>query len=357
MSIKAVELYRIPVALTQPYHTSFGDLPVFDAVVAVIHTDKGCGAGESTAVPGYSWESPDDVWQFVLTQAPLLIGMKTEEACRKLESFIPQSPFGVTPLLCALEEALSPPPDCGGIALAGILNVKKDEDLPEGVEKLLSQGFKTVKFKVGFHITEDIRRTQIVQACLAGRALLRLDANQHYTLEEARRFVQAVSPQGIELLEQPFDSHDWETMLRFAPECPLPLMLDESIYGPEDIVRAVDSRCASFIKLKICKAGGLSRLREQGRMVAEGGMKLVIGNGVATDISCRQEIRVAAELAASGIPVAAGEMNGFLKQKNNLTEAAPVMCEGRAMLRSGNILPDADLLKNTASAVRFFHQE
>lgn len=354
MSIKAVELYRLPIDLKQPYHTSFGDLPVFDAVVAIIRADEGIGAGESTAVPGYSWESPDDVWKFASAHAPSLVGMEIEEACRWLESFVAEAPFGVTPLLCAAEEAVSPSPEQGGLALAGILNVKEDNDLSDGVEALLSQGFKTVKFKVGFDIESDIRRTKIVQASLAGRALLRLDANQHYTLDEAYRFVKEVSPEGIELLEQPFASSDWETMFRFAPDCPLPLMLDESIYGPEDILRAIDARCASFIKLKICKAGGLAKLYEQGRMVGDGGMKLVIGNGVASDISCRQELRVSVELAASGVSVAAGEMNGFLKQKVQLTKGAPVLCDGLATLCPGSVIPECSILKNTASAVQFF---
>ena len=354
MSIRAVELYRYPADLKKPYHTSFGDLAFFDSVIAVIRTDEGVGAGESTAVPGYSWESPQDVWQFAVSHAPLLIGMSADEARSLLNPLVPKAPFGVTPLLSAVEEAAVPPSLHGELALAGILNVTEIREIPREVENLLAQGFHTIKFKIGFDVESDVRKTKLIQQCLKGRALLRLDANQHYTLDEARHFARAVSPEGIELLEQPFGSHDWDTMLRFSPESPLPLMLDESIYGPDDIRRAIDSRCAAFIKLKLCKAGSMENLCDQGRLVSSGGMKLVIGNGVATDIACRQELAASVRLAASGIAVAAGEMNGFLKLVNQTTESSPIFRNGNIMLNSGCPLPDTAELQAKATDWQIF---
>lgn len=353
MVVKSVTVLRVPVPLTRPYHTSFGDLPIFDSVIARMETDEGIGWGESSAVPGYSWETPDDVWNFATAHAPALVGQSTDSVKEKLLTAAPSSPFGVTPLLCALEEASSGVRR-GSLPLAAILNTPDKKDIPADAEKLLEQGFQTIKFKIGFNLDEDIRRARLVLDSLNGRARLRLDANQHYTLEEARKFAASIDPEGVELLEQPFDSHNWDDMARLAQDCPLPLMLDESIYGREDIEKAASLRCCNYIKLKLCKSGGMEELLEQGLLAGGKGMKVVIGNGVATDISCRQEIAVASELKSRGVEVAAGEMNGFLKQKAQISPASIKMSGEEALVQNGPLQPDYDLLHNLATEEKVF---
>lgn len=317
MTVRSVTLFRAPLPLSRPYHTSFGDLPFFDAVIARVETVDGLGWGESTAVPGYSWETPDDVWNFALMHAPGLVGKSVSDGFALLQKKVAASPFGATPLLCALEEAHAGVKG-GSLPLAAILNVNDSEDIIPEVERLLAAGYQTIKFKIGFNVDEDIKRTRLALSAIENRAKLRLDANQHYSLADAGKFASSIPAENVELLEQPFAAHDWKSMAVFSADCPLPLMLDESIYGMEDIERAAGLNCCAYLKLKLCKAGSMEELLRQGLLVGKHGMKLVIGNGVATDISCRQEIAAAAMLANMGVTVAAGEMNGFLKQKSQL---------------------------------------
>lgn len=227
-----------------------------------------------------------------------------------------------------------------------ILNTALEEEIPEYLERLLEEGFTTIKFKIGFDLDQDIRKIKLIQSLLQGRGQLRLDANQKYTLDQARRLVLEVTPDCIELLEQPFGSGDWEIMEAFAPNCPLPLMLDESIYDARSISRVLASGCAGYIKLKVMKSGGLAALREQARLVLNNGLKLVIGNGAATDISCAHELLVAREVKLE----TAGEMNGYLKLLRPLIPDMLGFHRGRAVLKSGGGLPDPDVLEQHAVA-------
>ena len=350
MIIDSVRLYRLNAFLTKPYHTAFGDLEYFDATVALVAAGENMAAGESTAVFGYSWESPDDVWDFITAQAPLVLGRETKAARNELSSFEQTHPFGVTPLLSAIEildGEFSYPQKDWRFPLVGILNTAVKEEIPAMLERLLEEGFTTIKFKIGFDVDRDIHKIKLIQSLLGGRGLLRLDANQMYTLEQAQRLVREVPPDYIELLEQPFKAGDWETMERFAPQCPLPLMLDESIYNAQSISRVLETGCASYIKLKVMKSGGLCTLRDQALQVTEKGLKLVIGNGAATDISCAHELLVGRQAGLE----AAGEMNGYLKMRLPLISNTLGFDKGQAMLKSGGtMLPEADMLEEQAVA-------
>ena len=148
---------------------------------------------------------------------------------------------------------------------------------------------------------------------MKGRAILRVDANQGFTPEAACRFATKVGPENIELFEQPCADDDWDGAVKVARNSPLPMMLDESIYGVADIDRAASLKAARFIKLKLMKLGGLGRLDAALARIRELGMVPVLGNGVASEIGCWMEGCVARRRIDN-----AGEMNGFLKQKGPL---------------------------------------
>ena len=156
------------------------------------------------------------------------------------------------------------------------------------------------------------------QRAVRRRGLLRIDANQGYTLADARVLFRGLDPAGIQLLEQPFPVDRWDWMEVAGKETPVPLMLDESIGGEEDLRRASGIPNVRYVKFKLMKAGSIARL---GRLMARAAalrLGVVVGNGVASDIGCLHEAQ-----AVAGTLALAGEMNGFLKLTEPLI-AAPL---------------------------------
>jgi L-alanine-DL-glutamate epimerase-like enolase superfamily enzyme len=202
------------------------------------------------------------------------------------------------------------------VPLVGLLNAKDPTDEPamrDEFERLLGAGFRTIKVKVGFAVDDDVALVRAVQNVLSGRALIRIDANQAYSAEEGIRFMQALDPVGVELFEQPCAAGDWDAHVAVARVSPVPMMLDESIYGIADIERAARLEAATYIKLKLMKlvtlealVGGIGRIKALG-------MRPVLGNGVACDPGCWMEGCVAARHIDT-----AGEMNGWLKARSPL---------------------------------------
>jgi len=212
------------------------------------------------------------------------------------------------------------------VPLLAIINAMDDDAITAEIEARLDEGYGTLKVKVGFDAGADAKRVHFIQDTVSGRALIRLDGNQGYGVEDAKKFAQALKPDGIELFEQPCPAGDWDAAVAVAEVARVPMMLDESIYGPDDIKRAAELGAARYVKLKLMKAGGLDALAQGLKQIRDLGMTPVLGNGVASDPGCWMEACAARHHIDN-----AGEMNGFLKPETGLF-ALPLAVEGGAMV-------------------------
>jgi L-Ala-D/L-Glu epimerase len=122
-----------------------------------------------------------------------------------------------------------------------------------------ARAYRALKVKVGGR--DDLARLEAVRA--ETEAPLRVDANEGWTLEQARELVPTLSELGVELIEQPFPAADLDSFraLRELEPRP-PVVVDE---GCQDLSDVAD--CAEYadaINVKLAKCGGL---REAVRMV------------------------------------------------------------------------------------------
>ena len=120
---------------------------------------------------------------------------------------------------------------------------------------------------------------------------------------------------------------DWASNTAVAAVSQVPVMLDESIYGFDDIEKAAHVKGCGYVKRKIGKMTGCDLLRRGLMRLAELKLGPIIGNGAATDIGCFVEASI-----ARGISPYAGEMNGFLKNKVQLLEQPLEFRDGAIVL-------------------------
>ncbi len=353
MRIAESTVHQLTVPLTVPYHLAFGDVRAFETIVVETRDDEGrWGVGEATLLTGYTAETPEQSWLAACTLADRAVGIDTEEAKVLFEGSFRALPFTVTALTTAVEmleghEALA---ESGEVTLLGLVNATEPAAIEREVEERLAEGYTTLKVKVGWEAEADLARVRFIREVVAGRAKLRIDANQGYTREEAIRFVGTLEPDGIELVEQTCPAGDWEAARAVRAAANVPVMLDESIYFVEDIDRAAELEAADFIKLKLMKTGGLTRLAEGLQRIRDLGITPVLGNGVATDLGCWMEACIARRTIDN-----AGEMNGLLKIPDRLLQPSPAV-EGAAMVLRGDMRPRLDasvLAAHTRRSARF----
>lgn len=313
-----IEVRRLSLPLTTPYHLSFGDVHAFDTVLVRLQDADGReGIGEATVLTGYTDERIDETWALAKEVADTLLGLPADAVRQRARQLGPRAPFLATAFASAAEMLAAAdvlrPSDELSVPVLGTINDTEPGRMRAQIDSLCGQGYRTLKIKVGTAVRDDAERIVAARTHVAGRALMRVDANQGYTPADAIAFAHAVGPAGIELFEQPCTAGDWESHMQVAADCPLPLMLDESIYDEADIDRAASLHAARFIKVKLMKFVELERLGAAIERIRAHGMEPVLGNGVASDIGCWMEACVAARHIGN-----AGEMNGWTKQRRSL---------------------------------------
>ena len=355
MKIERIVLHRLRVPLVTPYKLAFGPLTAFDTLwVELTRADGTTGIGEATYLTGYTDETIDGGWTLAQELAQSCAGRDAVACGRQLAAHFDTAPFTATAFNTALEMAaghrLLAVERVERAPLLGLLNATSAPDIERETAQLFVQGFATLKVKVGFDVARDLQLVKDVQRIVAGRASIRLDANQGYTREDGCRFAAALDPAGIELFEQPCAAGDWDAACAVARVATVPMMLDESIYGVADIRRAAELKAARYIKVKLMKLGGLDRLAAAIDVIRDCGMEPVLGNGVACEIGCWMEACV-----ARGRINNAGEMNGYLKPAQKLLANPPVFERGAIVLAPGyRSRPDDDAVARCTVARRDF---
>ncbi len=106
-------------------------------------------------------------------------------------------------------------------------------------------------------------------------AVIRVDANSGWTLEEAMIKIPLFKEAGVELIEQPLHKDDWEGMKKLYATSPLPLIADESCVSENDV-----QKCAGHfhgINIKLTKCGGITPALKMIRKARELGLTVMVG--------------------------------------------------------------------------------
>lgn len=317
-------IYWLKPQLTVPYENALCRLEHFDVMlIELIDLAGHSGWGEACPVLGYSPESPEQAWHWLSYTLAQLLKLPDAQFSAAMMASMHEFPFVVSAFYEAYSDLkrqpIFRPSQLIKVPLIGTVNTLDPKMAPQMAIKLLESGYQTLKIKVGYDPLSDAQRVTNIIEVMGGRARLRMDANQGYTLKQAIEFAQRVPAASVEFFEQPVAADDWQSIATLAKDQILPIMLDESIYGDADIDRSIDLGGIAAVKLKMSKSGGPDALTRQVQHCQKQGIAVVIGNGVATDIGCYHEAALYHQLGLN----TAAEMNGFLKIPQRLL--APTM--------------------------------
>ncbi|MEX0320506.1 MAG: enolase C-terminal domain-like protein [Ruegeria sp.] len=140
------------------------------------------------------------------------------------------------------------------------------------MERLRADKVGLIKLKTGFkdHAFDIMRLERIAQDFPDFR--VRVDYNQGLEIEEAIPRVLDAAQFEPDFIEQPVRSHHYDMMARLRGLTDVPLLADESVFGPEDMVRAAREGICDGVSVKIMKSGGLTRGQTVARIAAANGL-------------------------------------------------------------------------------------
>ena len=99
----------------------------------------------------------------------------------------------------------------------------------------------------------------------------------------------------LELVEQPVKAHDLDGMRYVTERVTTPIMADESVFGPAQVIELIRMRAADIVNIKLMKTGGLSNAIRIADIAALHGIECMIGCMLESSIS----VAAAAHLAVA----------------------------------------------------------
>jgi L-Ala-D/L-Glu epimerase len=160
----------------------------------------------------------------------------------------------------------------------------------EKAAAIAKKGFQNVKLKLGETPEVDIARVKAVREAVGPRIGIRVDANQRWSVPDAIQVLRAVDDCGLQFCEQPVPAWDWSGLRQIRSKASVPLMADEAINTPHDVITGIQQDAKDMINVKLMKSGGILNTVRAAQVADAAGIPCMIG--------CMSESRVALTAAA-----------------------------------------------------------
>ncbi|WP_353718271.1 o-succinylbenzoate synthase [Dyadobacter sp. 676] len=154
-----------------------------------------------------------------------------------------------------------------GILMNGLIWMGSYENMLAQVEEKLSQGFTTLKMKVGaIDFAQECRILEAVRERFdKDRITLRVDANGAFTAENVKEKLARLSAFDLHSIEQPVKAGQHELTAEICASSPVPVALDEELIGVaayREKFALLKKLMPPFIILKPTLLGGFSATSE-----------------------------------------------------------------------------------------------
>lgn len=160
--------------------------------------------------------------------------------------------------------------------------------------EVVAAGFRTLKLKVGSNGTEeDVERVRAIRDAVGDDVTLRVDANGAWTLDQARRAIDALAALDVAYVEQPLPGAELAAHAQLRG--PVDVALDESLVS-HDVAEVAAADAADVVVLKPMVVGGPDRAVEAAMRAREAGIEPVVSNTVDAVVARTGAVHVAARI-------------------------------------------------------------
>jgi len=310
MKITDIELGMLRVPLKTPFKTALRTVNTVEDVVVLVRTDSGhTGYGEAAATAVITGDTHGSIIEAVRQYIrPRLIGQDVanlNRLCGLVQNSMERNSSAKAAVEIALYDLWAQLHGAPLYQMLGGGDPVITTDITISVDYIdkmvadslsaIERGFESLKIKVGKDIGLDIERVKAIHAAVEGRALLRLDANQGWTAKQAVRAMRSLEEAGVvlELLEQPVKAADISGLKYVTDRVDTPVMADESVFSPSQVIDLIQQRAADIVNIKLMKTGGLSNAIRIADIAAIHGVPCMIGCMIESSISVAAAVHLA----------------------------------------------------------------
>ena len=313
MKITRLTCRPVTMRLSEPYTIAYEHVAVTTNIFVRIDTDLGwVGYGCAAPDQGVTGETPDSVLHALTGIGhDLLEGRDPLRYAMVLETLadaLPDAPSARAAIDMALFDLSGKVVELplwkllGGyrdaIMTSVTIGVMPPSDAIRRAKDLTDRGFGCLKLKGGVNVEEDIRLVLEVRRAVGRHIELRFDANQGWSVEESRHFVESTRSANLELVEQPTRRDQPDLLGRVSKLTSVPIMADESLMSLRDAFRLAKNELADMVNVKLMKVGGIYEALQINAVARAARLEVMIG--------CMDESALA---IAAGLHVALARRN------------------------------------------------
>ena len=300
--------------LTRPYTIAYEHIDSVDNIFVYLQAEDGSfGLGVAAPDAGVTGESLADCSQSLESQlSSLTVGVDIRQlagALRNLEDAMPDLPAARAAIDTALHDLWA---KYLGLPLSNILGrchkslptsitigIKPVTETIEEAKEYRGRGFNILKIKIGQSVEQDVERLSKIRQHMGRDIVLRVDANQGYSLKDFMTFVDLTESLDLDFIEQPLQAADIDSMRRLPEAVRKITAADESLLDARHAVDYLQSpRPFGIFNIKLMKCGGIAQGMQVANIAGLAGIDLMWG--------CMDESRIGiaaalhAALASSG---------------------------------------------------------
>jgi o-succinylbenzoate synthase len=299
MRIEAVDVFLVDIPFRVPFVVWRGEAASKQHVLVRIETDSGLtGWGEASPFLYYAPETAGDVASMVRDfMTGELIGRDPRDvrAISALFGMLDGHEFAKCAVETALWDILAQSAGLplykllGGavreaVPLLTVLHHDTPEAMGQEAAELVQAGFSRVKIKIGFGLEEDEETVAKVREAIGPRVKIRVDAEEHYATKDALAIARRLEKYDLELISQPVPRTDWQGMALLRNALATPVLADEGIHSPADVMTCIHYQAADMVNIKIVKSGGLIPALEMAAICQAAHYPVVLGSMIESGI-------------------------------------------------------------------------
>lgn len=321
-TITRVEIYKLNVALHEPFVISLGTSYQAENILVRVHSSDGLsGLGEGSPLPTINGETQAIAFEAARALGGLLLGKNPsdiEGRVAEMNAALPHNTAAKCALDLALYDLLGKRAGLPLYALLGGTSRRVRTDFTIGITPpaeiaakalaVKARGFRAIKLKLGTNQADDVARVRIVREAVGEDVGLSVDANQGWSATTAIAVLREINRYGVEHCEQPVPRWDHSALKAVRDASPIPIVADEACFDHHDAYALARSSAADMLNIKLSKSGGIHTALKIASVAESAGLRCMVG----CMLEARLGIAASAHLAAARPVITYADLDGIL---------------------------------------------
>lgn len=267
--IVSYQICKLDIPLKRPFVTSIRSSKSLKGIFCKIGLDDGqIGFGESAENIKLTGENREDMYRFTKDFLEEHLNQDTDDTLLSLQGFANHvaARYGMeTAILDAIAKSngmeiadeLGIPVTQRTLANDTTVSILNVDDTIAETKRVLNQGYRHIKYKVGSKISE-VERILQLEELIPKDVAIRIDPNQSWTYQQTLDAIKEFDAADlkVEFIEQPVNLAKFEDMRRLSLETTIPIIADESVFNLEDAKNVIEHGYGNAINIKLIKCGG-----------------------------------------------------------------------------------------------------